>query len=754
MTVQGKGTSPSRRLSSRPESFLKRNRTFKRLIVHLRGGGRMEMRETQDRSRARKVGRRLLRIGAVLSLAGVLAIVVEAVVRARIPTPQERMPSALFTRPVPWGRNAPTRTPIPIGTLDASPLERRVPARLADIPSHLVQAVLAIEDQRFYRHHGLDLRRIGGAFIANLKARSITQGGSTLTQQLVKNLYLDASRTPLRKLREAAIALVLERRYSKAAILEAYLNEIYLGQSGGQPIHGVGAAARVYFGKNVQRLSLSESALLAGMIQAPNRYAPNRNPGLARERRGIVLQQMLEQNRISRNTAVRAARAPVPGGTISLAPEGKWFRDYALAMVPARQPVRGIAVYTTLDARLQQSAERAVREGLTRMRMPGVQAALVAIDPRSGDVLAMVGGRDYRSSQFNRATDARRQPGSAFKPLVALTALAPRNGSRPAFTLASVVDDTPFAVSTEKGPWEPANYDREFHGPVTLREALEQSLNVPFARIGMAVGPENVAETAHRLGIASPLRAVPSLALGSSEVTLLELTRAYGVLAAGGMLAETRALVGTARYGDGVPVRGPPALTRVAQADVAFLVTSALQGVVTRGTGSALNSYGRFPAIAGKTGTSSDWRDAWFLAYTPDLVVGSWVGFDDGRSLQLTGSAAALPIVASFLDATNSDDWNQFEVPDGVTEGYAKGRGDWFNGCGTREYFLAGTEPSNRDCFRWEQPDLDRYRDQIEEGAQEVQEKVLRALRKLIRDAQRRAQREGISEKWFVGPSR
>lgn len=717
----------------------------------------MEVRETRDEGRRRKVTRWVLRVGAWLSLAGTFAIVVEAVVRARIPSPQERMPSALFTRPVPWGRKAAPRAPIPIGTLDGSPLERRVPVKLTDVPDHLIQAVLAIEDQRFYSHHGLDFRRIGGALIANLKAGEITQGGSTLTQQLVKNLYLDASRTPLRKLREAAIALVIERRYSKAAILEAYLNEIYLGQSGGQPVHGVGAAARVYFGKNVRNLSLSESALLAGMIQAPNRYAPNRNPDLARERRALVLQQMVEQNRTTRTAAARAERTALPGGSISLAPEGKWFRDFALATAPARQPVRGVAMYTTLDTRMQQAAERAVRNGITRLRMPGAQAALVVLDPRTGDVLAMVGGRDYRASQFNRATDARRQPGSAFKPLVALTALAPHNGSRPAFTLASVVDDAPFSVSTQKGPWEPANYDREFHGPVTFREALEQSLNVPFARIGMAVGPDNIASTAHRLGITSPIHPVPSLALGSSEVTLLELTRAYGVFAAGGMLAETRSLIGSARYGDSVPVRGPPALTRVAEADVVFLVTSALQGVVTRGTGAALNSYGRYPAIAGKTGTSSDWRDAWFLAYTPDLVVGSWVGFDDGRSLQMTGSAAALPIVASFLDdAINSDDSGEFEIPEGVTEGYANSGGDWFSGCGNREYFLAGTEPSDRDCSRWswEPPNPDELRDQIEERGREVQEKVLRALRKLIRDAQKRAQREGLSEKWFIGQSR
>jgi penicillin-binding protein 1B len=628
------------------------------------------------------------------------------------------------------GPTSPTSSATPLGTLDGSPLERRIPIRLNQVPKHLIQAVLAIEDQRFYQHHGLDIRRIGGALLANLKAGAITQGGSTLTQQLAKNLFLNANRTPLRKAREAALALVLERRYSKSAILEAYLNEIYLGQSGGRPIHGVGAAARVYFGKTADRLSLSESALLAGLIRAPNWYAPHRNPEIARRRRELVLQQMVQQKRITRAAADRAVRAQLPRRVAEAGLEGRWIRDYVIGSLPSGLPSRGVAIYTTVDRRLQESAERSVRSGLIRLRLPRAQAALVAIDPRTGDVLAMVGGRDYRTSQFNRAVDARRQPGSAFKPIVALTALAPNGQGAPAFTLASVVDDTPFSVSTERGPWEPANYDREFHGPVTLRQAMEQSLNVPFARIGMAVGPERIVETARRLGIASPLRAVPSLALGSSEVTLLELTRAYGVLAAAGQLASTRVVLGSARYDQPATQPVPEAPTRVADPAVSFLVTSALQGVVSRGTGAALNGSGRYPGLAGKTGTSSDWRDAWFVAFTPDLVVGVWVGFDDGTSLQMPGSSAALPIASQFLAAAASRaSWEGFEVPDGITQGYVVANAGWSWECGEREYFLSGTQPDHGSCFRW---GWERPMDELRRHARRVERGVLRALRDLI----------------------
>jgi membrane carboxypeptidase/penicillin-binding protein len=282
-----------------------------------------------------------------------------------------------------------------------------------------------------------------------------------------------------------------------------------------------------------------------------------------------------------------------------------------------------------------------------------------------------------------------------------------------------VVEDEPLRVRTPQGAWEPTNYDHRFRGTVTFREAMEQSLNVPFARIGLAVGPARIAETAHRLGIESPVAAVPSLSLGSSEVTLLELVRAYGVLAAEGRLAPTRSLLGRARQGAEFPERGDPPPARVADPAAAYLVTSSLEGVVTRGTGAALNQDGRFDGLAGKTGTSNDWRDAWFIAYTPSLAVGVWVGFDDGRSLRMTGATAALPVVARFLEEARAEaDWDSFDVPDGISEGWVTvADAGWLSDCGAREYFLEGTEPDGGGCggFRFRLPERGPGRDWVGE---------------------------------------
>lgn len=653
--------------------------------------------------RARLPFRLIRRAALALTAIGVLAIALEALLRAHIDTPEKRIPTAFYTRPTPWSGDGETSAPLAIGSLDGSPLEARVPVALREVPDELVQAILAIEDQRFFQHHGLDIRRIGGALLANLRAGGIVQGGSTLTQQLAKNLFLSSGRTPLRKLRELALALVLEARYQKSTILEAYLNEIYLGQDGDRAIHGVGAAARYYFGKRAGDLTLAESALLAGMISAPNRNAPTRHPDAARARRDLVLQLMQQQRRIPRSVAERATRARIASRAHPTpALDGRYFRDFVARSVTARLPERGAAVYTTLDATLQRAAERAVQRQLERLGTPGVEAALLAIDPRTGDVVAMVGGRDYGLSQFNRATDARRQPGSAFKPVVALAALGPRDGRSPEFTLASVIEDEPLRVRTPRGPWEPANYDRSFRGPVTFRQAMEESLNVPFARIGLAIGPDRIVTMARRLGITSPLQPVPSLALGSSEVTLVELVRAYGVLAAGGRLAATRTILGPGRPGrsGAFEMTDAPEAGQVIDPAVAYLVTSALQGVVARGTGRALNQDGRWEGIAGKTGTSNDWRDAWFIAYSPTLVVGVWVGFDDGRSVRMTGAGAALPIVAGVLEEGAPEAGREpFEVPDGITEAYAgMNDGGWDSDCGSREVFLEGTEPAGGGC--------------------------------------------------------
>ncbi|MGH7562660.1 MAG: transglycosylase domain-containing protein [Gemmatimonadales bacterium] len=700
----------------------------------------LRLREAAAAVRGRLTWKRVAGAVVLVSVLGLVAVTAEAMMRARLGTAEERRPSALYTRPEPWdGGNRRGTAPLPLGTLNGSALEHRIPVALDDLPEHLIGAVLAVEDQRFFGHHGLDVRRIGGALIANVRAGAIRQGGSTITQQLSKNLFLSARRTPLRKLREMAHALVIEARYAKDAILEAYLNEIYLGQDGAGAIHGVGAAARFYFGKDARRLGVAEAALIAGMISAPNRYSPIRNPSLARQRRELVLDLMVAQQRLSAAAADRARRASLPSrARPTRTVEGRWFRDFVQATPNVRLPgrARGVAVYTTLDATLQLAAERAVRAGLQSLRAPQAEAALVALDPRNGEILAMVGGHSYAVSQFNRATEARRQPGSAFKPIVALAALEPLRGRRPAFTLASVVDDEPLRVATPRGPWEPENYDRQFRGRVTLREAIEYSLNVPFARVGLAIGPDRIAETARRLGITSPMRAVPSLALGSSEVTLLELVRAHGALAAGGTLAHTRTILGEARPGKLLEQPDAPLPSRVADPAVAYLVTSALQGAVARGTGRALGD-GRFEGLAGKTGTSNDWRDAWFVAYTPSLVVGVWVGFDDGRSLRSSGASAALPIVGRFLDNADGD-WEEFEVPDGITEGWVRlADAGWFDGCGEREVFLEGTEPQDGGCFRFELPRWTR------DLGEELAEQASRFFKELVGQAPEHHHRRG-----------
>jgi penicillin-binding protein 1B len=627
----------------------------------------------------------------------------------------------------------------------------RVPVSLSDFPPQLLEAVLAVEDQRFFAHGGLDLRRIVGAALANLRAGRVVQGASTVSQQLAKNLFLSSRRTPVRKLREATMALVLESRYAKDQILEAYLNEVYLGQDGAWAIRGIGRAAQYYFAKDVTELTLPESALLAGMIRGPNLYSPIRHPDRAKSRRDLVLALMHEQGAITDDSYQRARRAP-----LGLRQErrtvvpSRYFTDYATAKLVERHGPkalqRGLTVFTTLDLHLQTVAERAVRDvlnaaekGYRQLRTTDapLQAAVVALDPRSGELLAMVGGRDYGTSQFNRALYARRQPGSAFKPIVALAALSgATNDDGQRFTLATALDDEPLAVETPVGLWEPMNYDGRFRGRVSMREALERSLNVPFARLGMAVGADRVVETARALGIASPLRAVPSLALGSSEVSPLELARAYGVLAAGGIRAQLQTALGVLDADGQLVGRMEMGETRVVGADAAFLVTAALRGAAERGTGRALVRYGFRGPVAAKSGTTNDHRDAWFVAYTPNLVVGVWVGFDDGRSVGLPGSQIALPIAARVLvGALGRDGGPDFRVPAGVelveidpATGARAGPGCW----GEPEYFLRGTAPaescSQNRLVSWLRRGARRVPSEIRELAEQLRRLTLDRL--------------------------
>jgi len=594
------------------------------------------------------------------------------------------------------------------------PGEEHRPVRLGDVPLTLLNAVLAIEDNRFFEHRGLDLRGLLRAAWVNIRAGRVTQGGSTITQQLVKNRLLSAQRTMGRKIREAWLAAVLEWRYSKEQILEAYLNEIYLGQRGGLAIRGVGTAARVYFGKEVHQLTPGESAMLAGMVRAPNSYSPLLYPTRARQRRDFVLSRMRDLGRLTaaeweaaRKEPLRARAAP------TLGQPAPYFTDTVRQELEARLGDalgRGERVLTSLDLPLQKFAEAAVDRGLARLettrpalrrREPGerLQAALVALDPANGHIKALVGGRDYQTSQFNRVLLAHRQPGSAFKPFVFVAALAGTFGG-PAFTAATFVDDAPLELSVNGEPWSPRNYEDRYEGRVTARRALEQSLNAATVRIAMEVGLPRVITAARALGISSPLRAVPAMALGAFEVTPIELARAYLPLANGGLKIDATTGVQSVREADGTAVGLPEPGTSPALAPAeAYLLTSLLQGAMTTGTGAGARALGVTEPVAGKTGTTNEGRDAWFVGYSRGMLVLVWVGFDSGAPHGLSGAQAALPIWADFMRraAEAYPPAEAFGVPAGVVSvaidaSNGKAANVWCPVV-TQETFLTGTEP-------------------------------------------------------------
>ena len=593
------------------------------------------------------------------------------------------------------------------GVSDASGEDYR-PIRLAEAPSVLVNAVLAAEDHRFFEHGALDARAVARAAWSNLRGGRVTQGGSTIAQQLVKNRLLSPERTILRKLQEAWLATLVESSYSKAQILEAYLNEIYLGQRGPLPIRGVGAASRVYFSKEVHQLTLGEAAVLAGMVRAPNTYSPVLNPDRARERRDAVLKRMHELAMLdavtyegARREPLRVPARPWPGQA------AQYFTDYVGQELEA-ESMYGVRIHTTLDIPLQRFAENAVARGLDQLESSfprlrhrdhgaRLQVALVAIDPATSEIRALVGGRDYQMSQFNRVTLARRQAGSAFKPFVYLAALQPRDGS-PRFTAASLVNDAPLTLVVDGKPWSPRNYQERYQGRVSVRRALEQSLNSATVRISEAVGLPVIVETARAFGLAANLVPVPAVALGAFEVTPLDLAWAYVPFASGGVHQGAIHAVRAVSLADGTRLssRGKPAVNVLSPAE-AYLMTSLLQGVIRTGTASA-QAPGIPGEVAGKTGTTNEGRDAWFAGYSSRLVTVVWVGFDDGQAHGLSGAQAAFPIWADFMkQALGAYPAPPFSVPAGIdfadideTNGKLAGKS-----CPLvfRETFLAGTEP-------------------------------------------------------------
>jgi penicillin-binding protein 1B len=588
------------------------------------------------------------------------------------------------------------------------------PVRLPDVPAVLRNAVLATEDVRFYEHGGVDPRGILRALWTNIRKGRVAEGGSTITQQLVKSRLLNPERTLARKVNEALLSTVLEWRYSKDQILEAYLNEIYLGQWGGSAVRGVGAASRAYFGKEVHQVTLAEAALLAGMIRAPNSYSPVSNPERARERRDVVLSRLRDLGRISEADYRRARKEPVRARvTPTNGLVAPYFIDYVRAELERNPDLElagqhGVRVYTTLDPVLQRLAEAAVVKGMDRLetarprlRRKGpeerLQAAMVVLDPATGQVRALVGGRDYRSSQFNRAVLARRQPGSAFKPFVYLTALTPRKDAT-LFTAASLIEDAPITIMMDGKPWTPKNYDDRYEGTVTVRRALEGSLNTATVRLAQAVGLPAVIDTARGLGMEGDLKPVPALTLGVFEITPLQLARAYLPLVNGGLAPAGGAVEAVADDGGRALWSASREARPVIGAPEAYLVTSLLEGVINAGTGASARVAGVPGAVAGKTGTTNDGRDAWFVGYAPNLLALVWVGFDDGVAAGLSGSEGALPIWSEFMrQALEVYPGGAFPEPAGITRAKVDvttgRRATAFCPLVATEVFLSGTEP-------------------------------------------------------------
>jgi penicillin-binding protein 1B len=585
-----------------------------------------------------------------------------------------------------------------------------------DIPPVLVQAITSIEDRRFFDHPGLDLFGIVRAVLRNAGDERLGQGGSTITQQLVKNTYLTPERTLRRKYAEAMLAFTLERRLSKEDIFALYCNEIYLGQRGVIAVRGIDQAARVFFGKELKDLTLAEAATLAGMIQSPARYSPVRHNDAALARRNTVLGTMVRDGLIPIATAAVAAKEPLVLADFDPARESvaPYFIDYVNRYGTGRGSDRVIpgsdagepqasmpalpdapATVTTLDLELQQIAATAVRNQLERLdkiykpRGLTPQVAMVALDPKTGNVLAMIGGRDYAESQMNRVTDAQRQPGSVFKPFVYAAAL--ESGMSP----LQMFRDAPQEFTYDrKFKYRPANYGGGFSmRDVPMRTGLIKSLNVVTVDVAMQAGLVRVANTAHEFGLPRPVP-YPALALGTTEATPLQIATAYAAFANGGRIIQPNVFAQTVTV---EPVQ-------VIQPTTAFMITDMLAGVIDHGTARAARSLVPKTALAGKTGTS---RDGWFVGYTPNLVCAVWIGFDDNKQLGLTGAESALPVWTEFMkgavDLRPELGGTSFEQPDGITiaeidpetDELATGR------CPTHERVaILTTQAPTSECFR------------------------------------------------------
>jgi penicillin-binding protein 1B len=598
--------------------------------------------------------------------------------------------------------------------------KRRV-VEYSDLPPALVNAILAAEDHRFFSHSGINIYRIIAAAIADIRAEERVQGGSTLTMQLARNFFLTPRRTFRRKLAEICLALMLEKRLSKEEIFDLYANQIYLGQRGSFSIYGVGEAASAYFNKDVKGLTLPEAALLAGMVRGPNLYSPYKYPQRATARRNYVLRRMLEVGFITPAEAEKATAAPLGLAQQNVeANQAPFFvdmvRDQLLAQFSERDLLsQSYRIYTTLDLDLQRASSEAVRLGMEEVdqqlakrrrgkKTPPAEAnqpqvALVALDPATGALQALVGGRNYGVSQLNHVL-ARRQPGSSFKPFVYAAALSSAvDGSQPLVTPATILQDEPTTFQFGDQPYEPENYKQEYFGPVTVRQALAHSLNVATVRLAEMVGYDRVRRLAVAAGINQDLLPTPALALGAYVATPLEIAGAYTIFADHGEYVAPRFIVAVKDASGKTLWRSPVATHPVLDPRVSYLMVSLMQSVIESGTGAGVRSRGFTLPAAGKTGTS---HDGWFAGFTSNLLAVVWVGYDDDRELRLSGAYSALPIWTEFMKRATQvpAEWDAqpFEAPPGVITATLDARTNLLASADSpltrNEVFVNGTEPT------------------------------------------------------------
>ncbi|MUK29517.1 penicillin-binding protein 1B [Aliivibrio fischeri] len=560
-----------------------------------------------------------------------------------------------------------------LGMLDADDDQQRLFLRREQFPEVMVDALLATEDRDFYQHDGVSPLAIARAMVVNAKAGRTVQGGSTLTQQLAKNLFLSRERTLWRKVREAYLALILDYRYSKDRILEAYLNEVYLGQTGGEAIHGFGLAAQVYFGRPIEELRIDQLAMLVGMVKGPSYYNPMRFPERVKERRDLVLRLMMQEEILSPHQYEMAASRPLDvkkRATIATR-QPAYFQQLKWELKEkagkAYQKGEGLRVFTTLDPLSQQKAEQAVERTVPQLEKragKGLEAAMVIVDRQSGEIRAMIGGSRTGFDGFNRAINAKRPIGSLVKPAIYLSALeAPDK-----FSLATTLDDKPIALKGSKGTtWTPRNFDRKFRGEVPLYYALSRSLNVPTVNLGLMVGLNKVTDTLVKLGVdANEINQVPSMLLGSINLSPYQVAQMYQTIGNGGRKAALTALKAVVDNDGNLLYENFPKSAAVVPEQATWLTVYGMKRTVSEGTARFLNSKYSWAALAGKTGTSNDSRDSWYAGIDGREVAITWLGRDDNKPMKLTGSSGALRVYADYL-SMRSPEVLQLPWPNEVT---------------------------------------------------------------------------------------